>query len=121
MRIPVLARNARASALGLLAGSIVPVLVVLVGAPAIAQRADVSPQAILEATHLPPLLALQGERITLAFDVHCARAGVEDPEVGCEPRGTVFLHSGTTGAFRPVPMESAVTDGMRQLRAVVPD
>jgi hypothetical protein len=121
MRTPILAQHARPSALGLLAGGIVSAFAVIVGAPAIAQRTDASARAILEATHLPPLLVLSGERVKLAFDVYCARDDEEDPEASCEPAGTLFLRAGTTGAYRAAALEPAVNDGVRQLTAVVPD
>jgi hypothetical protein len=113
-------RRRLASVLGLLGGALVGVSgVVLVGS-AVAQRPDAVAPAIFEATHLPPLLVLPGEPIELAYDVHCAPAGAEDPEVGCSVAGSVFLREPGDGAFRALPLAARTDDGVRTLSAPVP-
>jgi hypothetical protein len=95
-------------------------VVAAVGGTAIAQRPDDTARAVFEATHLPPLLTLPGERVHLSYDVHCAHEGVEDPESGCEVAGTVYLRNGPRDAFWPLQLEPTSVDGLRRLKAVVP-
>ena len=121
MRRPTVARTAlRPSVLGLLIGS-VAVSAVALGTSAVAQTEHVAPAAVLEATHLPPLLVVPGEPVTLAFDVYCAQAGVDDPEQSCGVTGSLFLRRGSTGAFREEPLGEDDSGGLRRLTAAVPD
>jgi hypothetical protein len=107
--------------MGVVAGcALAFLLVAAVGGTAVAQRPDESARAVFEATHLPPLLTLPGERVYLSYDVHCARAGVEDPESGCDAAGTVYLRNGPRGTFRPLRLEPTSVDGLRRLTAAVP-
>jgi hypothetical protein len=111
-----------AAAAGVLAA--VAALSVVAGV-AIARRADVVPDqplgAMIDATHVPPLLTLPGDDITLRYDVVCADPG-NDPDKGgsCDAGGTVFLRPGQSGPFRPIPLEldSAADEG--RLYAPVP-
>jgi hypothetical protein len=100
--------------------AVTSLLVAAVGGTAIAQRPGDTARAVFEATHLPPLLTLPGERVHLSYDVHCAHEGVEDPESGCEVAGTVYLRNGPRDAFRPLQLEPTSVDGLRRLTAVVP-
>ena len=121
MRRPTVARTAlRPSVLGLLIGS-AAVSAVALGTSAVAQTEHVAPAAVLEATHLPPLLVVPGERMKLAFDVYCAQAGVDDPEQSCGVSGSLFLRRGSTGAFRAEPLGEDDSGGLRRLTAAVPD
>jgi len=79
------------------------------------------PGAVFEATHLPPLLTTSGERIDLAYDVHCAAAGEEVPDAGCEARGTAYVRGIGGDSFTALPLEERSLDGRRQLAVVVPD
>ena len=106
--------------LGLVAGGIVGVTAIALVGSAIAQRSPEASQAVLEATHLPPLLSLPGEQIDLAYDVHCASAGVDDPEQGCNVAGTLFLRTSGQEGFRTLPLQTGMSDGLRQLSAAVP-
>ena len=124
MRRPIVAPPAFCtSVLGLLLGGAASVTLAaaVLGAPAVAQTDQVAPHAVLEATHLPPLLVLPGERVKLAFDVHCVTAGVDDPEQPCAVTGSLFLRRGSTGRFREEPLAEDETDGLRRLAAAVPD
>jgi hypothetical protein len=106
---------------GLLVGGIAGTTGVVVGASAIAESAPATPRAVIEATHLPPLLTLPGEPVALSFDVHCAPAGVEDPEQACQTVGSVFAREGNRGAFRELPLEEHRANGLRQLWTPVPE
>jgi hypothetical protein len=107
--------------LGLVAGGVVGATLIAVSGAAVAQRPSDTAQSVLDATHLPPFLALPGERIDLAYDVHCAQAGVEDPEQGCGVSGSLFLRESGREAFRTLPLTAAIESGARRLSAVVPD
>ncbi len=115
-------RFARPVALaGLSCGAVVGIAAALLAGSAIAQQADASPHALLEATHNPPLLTLPGEPLELSYDVYCASAGVEDPEQGCDVSGSVFVRSAGRGAFRELPLVERSATGLRKLVAHVPD
>jgi hypothetical protein len=120
-RLPHLRRVRLAPILGLVAGGAVGVASIAVVGSAVAQRTTGTAQAVLEATHLPPLLALPGERIDLTYDVHCVPAGVDDPEDSCSVAGSLFLRASGRGAFRELPLTAGVDQGVAQLSAVVPD
>jgi hypothetical protein len=106
--------------LGLALGSAAGVATVTL-ASAASQQAPVAPRAVLDATHLPPLLTLPGERVDLSYDVHCAANGVEDVDVGCRARGAVFVRASGSGSFEEVPLGVRWLDGGRQLAATIPD
>jgi hypothetical protein len=106
--------------LGLLAGSIVGSSAVFLVGSAVAQRSTSVAPAVLEATHLPPLLTLALEPIELAYDVHCAGAGIEDPEEGCAVAGFVLVREPGVGSFRAIPLVPHADHGLRTLSAVVP-
>jgi hypothetical protein len=91
------------------------------GATAIAQPEQAPPQALLEATHLPPLLVTPGERVKLAFDVHCAQAGADDPEQACELEGSLFVRGGSAGPFRQLALAEDDAAGLTRVGAAVPD
>jgi hypothetical protein len=95
-------------------------LAVALGNTAVAQRSLSDTDAIFEASHLPPLLRLPGERPRLVYEVHCAPAGVEDPERGCDVAGNVFVRAESREAFRALRLEPSSADGIRHLEATVP-
>ena len=79
MRRSIFARaGSRPTLLGLLLGGAASVALAAVafGATTVAQPEQAPARALLEATHLPPLLVMPGERVKLRFDVQCAQAGV---------------------------------------------
>jgi hypothetical protein len=124
MRRSIFARaGSRPSLLGLLMGCATSIAVAAVsfGATAVAQSEQAPPQALLEATHLPPLLVMPGERVNLAFDVHCADAGVEDTEQTCELGGPLFVRGGSTGPFRQLALAEGDAAGLRRVGAAIPD
>jgi hypothetical protein len=106
---------------GLAAGVVAGLTAVVVASGAIAQPAPSQPQAVLETTHLPPLLILAGERPELSYDVHCAPAGVDDPEQACQSIGSVFARAGERGPFREIELEQHRANGLHRLSAPVPD
>ena len=106
--------------LGVMAGCLIASLLVAVGGTAVAQQSGSEARAVFEATHFPSYLVLTGEPAELAYDVHCARHGIEDPEAGCDVDGTLYLRSGTRGPFRALPLEPSSTDGLPRLSAAVP-
>ena len=65
---------------------------------------------IVDVGHLPPLLRLPGEAATLRFNVFCPAPVEGDP---CDAAGDVFARTGTTGAFRKIPLRRTddVADG----------
>ena len=104
---------------GIAAGCALASLAAAVGGTAVAQQ-TAGARAVFEATHLPPLLTLPRERIRLTYDVHCAAAGVDDPERGCDAHGTVFVRTSGRAPFRPLRLDPISADGLRQLAATVP-
>jgi hypothetical protein len=103
---------------GLLAGGLAGVVTVPHVSSAVAQDAS-APGAVLDVTHLPPLLTLPGESMELAYDAHCAAAGVEDPEAACRVEGALFARPAGDGAFRELPFGAASVT-RRQFVAHVP-
>ena len=123
MRRPIVARIAlRPPVVGLLLGGVASAAVtaVVLGATAVAQTELPAPRAVLEATHFPPLIVVPDERVRLTFDVHCAQAGVDDPEEACGITGMLFVRRGSTGPFRELSLVEDDVGGLRRLTAAVP-
>jgi hypothetical protein len=99
----------------------VAVAAVAFGATAVAQPEQVLPRTLLEATHLPPLLVMRGERVKLAFDVHCAQAGLEDPEPSCRLSGSLFVRGGSAGPLRELALAEDDAAGLRRVDVALPD
>jgi hypothetical protein len=96
-----------AAAAGLVSGAglaaLLGVLALLIAAPG-ASAPSRAPQAVLDATHLPPLLRLPDERVELRYDVHCAAAGEPPDDVACDATGTVFLAESGSSAYEGIPL-----------------
>ena len=123
MRRSIFARaGSHPTLLGLLMGGVASVALAAVafGATAVAQPEQAPARALLEATHLPPLLVMPGERVKLIFDVQCAQAGVEDPEQPCELGGSLFVRGGA-GPFRQLALAEDDAAGVRRVGTAVPD
>jgi len=105
---------------GIVLGSVAGVASVAL-ANAAAQRSSPPQRAVFDATHLPPLLTTPGERVDLAFDVHCAAGDVEDAEGGCDVSGAVFVRATGTAAFDRIALSPGSSDERRRLTASVPD
>ena len=67
--------------------------------------ADRNPASLIDVGHLPPLLRLPGEKVTLRFNVFCPAPG-DDPFGGapCDAGGDVFVRAGRSDAFRQIPL-----------------
>ena len=58
---------------------------------------------IIDATHVPPVLTVPGEPVTLRYDVYCPPPeGAPGDE--CDAAGTVYVRAGDAGTFRPFPL-----------------
>jgi hypothetical protein len=82
------------------------VLALFAGPAAGGKRAALRPAGgapLIEATHLPPLLRLSGERAVLRYDIYCTPAD-DAPAAGCRGAGTVYVRAGTSGTFQPIPL-----------------
>jgi hypothetical protein len=114
-------RRARVVAVaGLVAGGVAGATTALLVGSAVAQRAEATPRAVVDATHVPPLLTLAGEPVSLTWDVHCAAPGIEDPEQACETAGSVFVRAAGHGDYQELPLRELDTHGFRHLAADVP-
>ncbi|HEX4745463.1 MAG TPA: hypothetical protein VFU99_01160 [Gaiellaceae bacterium] len=106
--------------LGLLLGAVAGT-----GAGSLAGSAAVQPDlpatAVLDATHLPPLLTLPGEHPELAYEVHCAAGASTSGEDRCLARGTVFARPVGDDGFTAIPLAPRTTNGILQLASAVPD
>jgi len=109
---------------GVAAGVIAGVGVLALAGVSIArglETADRDPAALIDATHLPPLLTLPGEAVTLRYDVYCAAPGA-DPESGvpCDAGGTAYVRAGDFGLFRAVPLRLDAAASQGRYSAEVP-
>lgn len=104
---------------GVVLGSVAGVASVTL-ANAAAQQSSPAHGAVFDATHLPPLLTTPGERVNLAFDVHCTPGGVEDAEAGCDVRGSVFVRPAGSTAFERIALSPGSADDGGRLTASVP-
>jgi hypothetical protein len=123
MQQPLLARPSFGpSVLGLTIGALTSLFfAVLLGTSAAADREPSLPRAVLEATHLPPLLVATGEKPKLTFDVHCAPAGIEDPEQPCAVTGSLFVRRGASAPFAESLLHAEQDDGLARLTASLPE
>jgi hypothetical protein len=94
------------------------------GAATIALAASGTPgsgtRAVLDATHFPPLLTAPGERVDLAYDMHCAAPDEETEESTCDVHGTVFIRAAGDGDFDQRELVPRSADGREQLVTTVP-
>lgn len=81
---------------GLVAGTVVAVAVV---GSAHGGGAD----SFIAAAHLPPLLTLPGENVTLRYELICGPPK-GDLEGACDGGGDVYARAGHAGAFRKLPL-----------------
>jgi hypothetical protein len=104
-----LRRSTLAAICGALLGTAVA-LSLLVGATrASADRASVTASSSwIDATHLPPLLRVPGERAVLRYGVYCGSGAETETEIDapCDASGTIFVRAGEHGAFDAVPLRT---------------
>jgi hypothetical protein len=90
---------------GVLAGALLGTGVVFTAAPAVAERSSSqSARPLLDATHLPPLLTIPGERVELRYDIHCVPIVEAPNDAPCAGGGTVFVRAGDSGRYRELPL-----------------
>jgi hypothetical protein len=99
MRRPSI-RSLAGGAAGITAGVIGGVVLTAVSAAGPGQAPD-GPPAI-DAAHVPPVLTLPGERIRLRYAIVCTP---RDDGLPCDGSGTVYLRTGRSGEFRPLPLQ----------------
>jgi hypothetical protein len=91
--------------LGVLACALAGGTTFLVAGSAVATRSAES-SVVVEATHLPPLLTVAGERAELSYDAYCIDPSAELLEDSCGLVGSVFVRPGSTGHFRELALQS---------------
>jgi hypothetical protein len=115
-----ISRTRLAGAAGLVAGMLAGVLTVVAAGAALAhQLAPDGPDAVIEATHLPPLLTAPGEQVELRYDVFCAAAGSE-VDTPCKATGSVFVRPGQAGPFRELELRDDGSPSNGRFGAEVP-
>lgn len=105
--------------LGVLTGALAGATTFLVADSAIATRTTEPVTVKVDATHLPPLLTVDGEQVTLSYDAYCIDSEAEAPEDSCDLTGSVLIRPGDTGKFRQLPLLRDGNSG--HLVATVPD
>lgn len=104
---------------GLLIGTVAGAATFVVAGSAVIMRGADSTSAVVEVTHVPPLLTTAEEQVELRYDAYCVDAGAEATDTPCELEGSVFIRPGAAGPFRELPL--ARYDIGQQLVARVPD
>jgi hypothetical protein len=92
--------------LGVLTGAVTGAATFLVADSAVATRAPESSSVVVEATHVPLFLTVDGERAELGYDAYCIDSAAAAPEDSCELVGSVFIRPGATGRFHEHPLLS---------------
>jgi hypothetical protein len=66
---------------------------------------DVAVDSIIDAAHVPPLLTVPGERVTLRYAIVCPSPG-DTPFGGapCDAGGDVYIRAGSSGPFARLPL-----------------
>jgi hypothetical protein len=95
-RFRSLAGGAAGIAAGVIGG------VVLTSVSTAGPTPGMAPPPVIDATHVPPILTLRGERTRLRYGLVCAP---REDGLPCDGSGTVFLRAGQTGPFVPYPLQ----------------
>jgi hypothetical protein len=102
-----------AAALGFGAGACVGMTVLAGGVVSAHDAPTVVPPAVerglRDVLHTPPLLARQGSRVTLRYDVVCQADGFGKP---CAPKGDVFIRGAGDTAFRATRLAATGETGL---------
>jgi hypothetical protein len=65
---------------------------------------SLDPARLIDATHVPPLITVPGEAVTIRYDVYCPpRDGASTD--ACDGAGTVYARAGSAGPFRALPLQ----------------
>ena len=86
-----------------------------------ARSADHDSARIVDVGHLPPLLRLAGEHVTLRFNVFCPAPGDDPFSEPCDAGGDVFARAGNAGPFRQLSLRRTDDVGAGRYVAEVPD
>jgi hypothetical protein len=90
-----------------LAGGAAGIAVGVIGGVVLASVSAAGPSparagpALIEATHVPPVLRLAGEPVRLRYAIVCAP---RDDGLPCEGSGTVYVRRGEEGRFQALPL-----------------
>ncbi|HEU5211232.1 MAG TPA: hypothetical protein VFU10_00520 [Gaiellaceae bacterium] len=88
-----------------------------VGDPPVPPALD--PARIIDATHVPPVLTLPGEPLTLRYDVYCPPPA-DSSRDECDAAGTVYVRAGDAGPFSALPLNLDRRAGEGRWAARVP-
>ena len=119
-RLPNRRRRGLAATIGLVVGTAAGSAFVLLAASAGAYQGSGEANALLDATHLPPLLTSHSEVVELRYDVHCLPAGEDESARPCEAGGKVFVRPGSHGPYRELPLRVDETAVEERFVAAVP-
>ena len=78
---------------------------------------SLDPARLIDATHVPPLITVPGEAVTLRYDVYCPPPdGAATDE--CDGAGTVYARAGSSGSFRAfqLQLDRKASDGRYSVR-----
>jgi hypothetical protein len=99
------------------AGGIVAIALLAGGASGGARDAG---DLFMTAAHVPPLLTLPGERVTLRYAIVCPPPG-GDRRRACDGAGDLYVRAGQSGPFERLPLSSAPDSAAGRYAVDVPD
>src|SRR4051794_4692415 len=105
--IPIRRNPMRRPVLRSLAGGAAGIAVGVIGGMGLTSVSAAGPAVaagplLVDATHVPPVLTVRGERVRLRFGLVCTP---RDDGLPCNGSGTVFLRAGQVGPFRPFALQ----------------
>ncbi len=65
---------------------------------------SLDPARLIDATHVPALITVPGETVTLRYDVYCP-APEDAATDACDGAGTVYVRAGSAGPFRALELQ----------------
>src|SRR3954454_10387620 len=68
-------------------------------------RPSLDPARLIDATHVPPLITVPGEPVTLRYDIYCPPPEGAATDA-CDAAGTVYARAGSSGPFRAFALQS---------------
>jgi hypothetical protein len=121
--LPFRLRSVPAGAAGLALGAAIGAAVLLGPAGRATGDANdqpnVDPARMIDATHVPALLTVAGEPVTLRYDIYCPPPDGSASDA-CDAAGTVYVRAGDAGAFRPLPLALDRTAAEGRYAAQIP-